>query len=53
MWLPLRPATPKVVLEDSDALGYRLCEEPLLAVMGVAEWRAIERAALAAGGTST
>lgn len=36
-----------VVIEDPEALGYRLGEEPLLAVLSAEEWRALEQAALA------
>ncbi|HEU4973764.1 MAG TPA: hypothetical protein VFT50_01645 [Baekduia sp.] len=34
------------VIEDPETLGYRLVDDPLLAVMSAAEWRELERAAL-------
>jgi hypothetical protein len=40
-------AVPKVVVEDPEGLGYRLAEEPLLAVLSADEWHALEQAALA------
>jgi hypothetical protein len=37
----------KAVIEDSDTLGYRLVADPLLDLMDVEDWQALERAALA------
>jgi hypothetical protein len=37
----------KVILEDPDALGYRLVADALLDVMDAEDWLALERRALA------
>lgn len=47
MRFPVSRSGHKVVIEDPDALGYRLGEDPLLSAMSADEWRAIEQAALA------
>jgi hypothetical protein len=46
---PRRPAR-AVVVEDPDALGYRLVADPLLDVLPAEVWLALERRALAGDG---
>jgi hypothetical protein len=48
LWRPSR----KVVVEDPDALGYRLVSDVLLDVMPAEEWLALERGALEDAGAA-